>query len=184
MLATFFNIDCSIKNCPEPAYFPYKKCPYHRMLNKEAQNKCRKVRPSTVITDNGATLDDIIMNSDLETKFKNHLNNKINKYYQTDILVGRLRSDDVFISNDYIYNLILTQRINNCQYCEDKIFYVGWEKPYFTKQYSIDRINSALGHIEGNVDIICASCNFQKKDKTKDEFIFYKKQEKQFILNS
>lgn len=53
-----------------------------------------------------------------------------------------------------------------CHYCGE------YEKQYFDKPYSgIDRINSSMGYVEGNVVPCCTMCNRMKLDYKLDEWV-------------
>lgn len=35
-----------------------------------------------------------------------------------------------------------------------------------SQQFSIDRIDSTKGHLQGNIQLLCKECNCAKKDRT------------------
>jgi len=49
---------------------------------------------------------------------------------------------------------------SKCSYCGEEINGIG-----------LDRINNNLGYIDGNVTPCCYSCNWMKRDMTKEEFL-------------
>ena len=65
------------------------------------------------------------------------------------------------VSEDYIRGLLLKQ--------EFKDYYTGLI-PENYKDYSIDRIDSNLGYIEGNIVITTNRVNTAKNDMTTEEF--------------
>lgn len=83
--------------------------------------------------------------------------------YQKSKQGWRLRSKimEYTISEDYIRGLLLKQ--------EFKDYYTGLI-PENYKDYSIDRIDSNLGYIEGNIVITTNRVNTAKNDMTTEEF--------------
>jgi len=49
---------------------------------------------------------------------------------------------------------------SDCSYCGDKIDGVG-----------IDRVDNSIGYLKGNVCSCCSTCNYMKRNMSKEEFI-------------
>ena len=63
---------------------------------------------------------------------------------------------------------------SNCHYCNSGLSQIRKtkrKKQYDYKYNGIDRINSKLGYIEGNVVPCCSICNTMKNDLPKDVFL-------------
>lgn len=63
-------------------------------------------------------------------------------------------------------DLVMPER---CPCCDRRIFVDGTKTRAADHSPSIDRMNSALGYIKGNVEIICWRCNNLKSDATAAE---------------
>ena len=89
------------------------------------------------------------------------IKNMISTHRQTDIKNKKFNSYK-FIDYAYIKNMIIYKinNMNKCPICDEKIEYLEKNSP---NMCSIFRINNNLGHIKGNIQICCVSCNKSKK---------------------
>jgi rubrerythrin len=78
---------------------------------------------------------------------------KIRRHFEEDEEKGRISDIDY----DYIINLLQNQDYK-CKRC-NILVKLSWTDAYDNQQFSINRINNDLGHIKGNVEITCLSCN-------------------------
>lgn len=77
------------------------------------------------------------------------------RYRYMEIYKDARKRDKIFnLSYEYVVELL----IGNCKYCG------------ISGKLGIDRIDSNLGYIEGNVVSCCKTCNFAKRTMTEKEF--------------
>lgn len=95
--------------------------------------------------------DDSTFVGNIEKKLKGHLEYDLKKGYETNIEVKD------------ITNLFVKQNGECCKCgCFMKTFnYKKSDK----EQFSIDRIDSSMGHIKGNIQLLCWGCNRSKKNR-------------------
>lgn len=96
---------------------------------------------------------------------------KISSYKQQDI-------DKKLLNNEKIINLkcIIDKLIETeikCYYCKCEM-YILYENVRDTKQWTVDRINNALGHNNDNFVLACLDCNLKRRCKSADKFLFTK----------
>jgi len=87
----------------------------------------------------------------IEKKLKGHLEYDLKKKYDNDIVVDDITGLFVKQNGDCI----------KCG-CMMKTFNYGRGDK---KQFSIDRIDSKVGHMKGNIQLLCWGCNRSKKDR-------------------
>lgn len=119
-------------------------------------------------------------NNSYKNKEKENLIKRKNKnplLYRSKILYGGMRDrakakglefDKDFFSVDYI-----CERLTKKPYCEccKKQLDIGFkaDKKFNDNSPSMDRVDSKLGYIKGNVAILCWKCNKHKQDSTSQE---------------
>lgn len=97
----------------------------------------------------------------------------LNKIYSQYKVRARLRGILFKLDKEYVKNIIHTE----CYYCgvKDKnLFTAPWSLTHNGKKYAyngIDRINSSIGYVPGNVVPCCGQCNTMKMDYSAQEFI-------------
>ena len=67
-----------------------------------------------------------------------------------------------------IYEMLVKNRLT-CEYCLNNvdIIYENYHDDY---QWSLDRIDNDIGHINSNVCISCLKCNLQRRNKDYNKF--------------
>jgi len=65
------------------------------------------------------------------------------------------------LTKEYV-NTLIGSSCDKCHWCECDVMLVDYEarEPL---QWSIDRLNNSLGHIEGNVVLSCMKCNLDRR---------------------
>jgi len=86
------------------------------------------------------------------------IQSKICTYHHKDENHHRVtQSDQIYISVDYIKDLI-QQSGPICKYCGVEMSIIN-RQPNDSSQFTVNRINNELPHIQGNVEICCWQCN-------------------------
>lgn len=108
--------------------------------------------------------DKLQLNRDVEVVCSNIILNRLNGRYSKKGLFCNLNSDDLL-------NILKS----NCHYCGSKPSNIyNYVQKFFKYEFAyngVDRINSKLGYIYGNVLPCCKKCNLAKSDMEYNEFI-------------
>jgi len=99
------------------------------------------------------------------------LHNKIYGY-RTQDLEKSLYSENEFIDNEFVYELLL-QSDFLCYYCKRPVD-VLYEYVREPTQWTLDRLDNKYGHNKNNVVIACLSCNLRRKTMYHERFVFTK----------
>lgn len=105
---------------------------------------------------------------------KKNLSMKLASYRQQDIKKNRYDTNKFISQRQCIIKVIHSNPSElSCRYCRDKIklYYEHVRDP---KQWTLDRLDNNIGHIEENVVICCLKCNLEKRRKNEENFIFQK----------
>lgn len=96
----------------------------------------------------------------------------INRLFR-DYKKGAIRRNlDFELNFDDFYKLL----IGDCHYCQSKPIEHKGGKPYMVKtlpplkRNGVDRLDSSIGYVEGNVVSCCTKCNYAKHEMTVEEF--------------
>jgi hypothetical protein len=100
------------------------------------------------------------------------LKKKLSSYKQQD-LVKKKHDADKFISMTSLIQKLVESQLK-CHYCLDNVHITG-DKKREKKQWTLDRVDNTLGHIEDNVVIACLDCNLKRRCIDKDKFMFTKR---------
>ena len=95
---------------------------------------------------------------------------KINGYCSQDVEKKLL--NESFVDIEYCIELLRKSGFR-CYYCRKfvKVLYKNVREP---EQWSLERIDNKHGHIKGNVEIACLSCNLRRRTMYHEKFIFTK----------
>jgi len=102
---------------------------------------------------------------------REQIRQKLHGYKAQDIKKG-IFSPTTFITLEYILQL-LSECDLSCFYCHEPV-YLWYEVCREAKQWSVERIDNALGHDVGNVEIACLSCNLKRRCMYHERFAFTK----------
>ena len=91
--------------------------------------------------------------------FLKQIKKKIDSHLAEDKL--KHRDTKNYVDVEYIKDLY-TKQAGLCERCECEMLTANYPKNC-GRQFTIDRIDSNLGHVKGNVKILCWSCNCSKK---------------------
>ena len=100
------------------------------------------------------------------------LKKKLSSYKQQD-RVKQKHDADKFISMTSLVQKLVESQLK-CHYCQDMVHITG-DKKREKKQWTLDRVDNNLGHLEDNVVIACLDCNLKRRCIDKDKFMFTKR---------
>jgi hypothetical protein len=107
--------------------------------------------------------------SDHTSLFLSELNHKIQGYKGQDL---RKEIKHIIDLEDVMAKLVGSQL--TCDYCSKPIF-VLYKNVRDPMQWTLDRIDNALGHTRENTCIACLKCNLQRRLMNAEKFSFTKK---------
>jgi hypothetical protein len=102
---------------------------------------------------------------------REQIRQKIHNYYAQD-MKKQLYNPENFITLEYIL-----QKLNDCNldcfYCREPVF-LWYEIAREPKQWTVERIDNAIGHDMGNIEIACLSCNLKRRCMYHERYVFTK----------
>ena len=98
---------------------------------------------------------------------KREITKKI-KGYKTQDIQKTLFDKDKIISLEQVIERLMESKLN-CFYCRDHCE-VLYKDVLSKKQWTLDRINNALGHNHDNVVVCCLECNVKRGDMDSERF--------------
>ena len=101
-----------------------------------------------------------------------HLRRKLSSYRNQDIEKG-LWDEGGFVTLRETVQCMVQGGLQ-CHFCREgvKILYEECRDPL---QWSLDRIDNTLGHVVGNVYVVCLRCNLRRRRQDHDRFYFTKR---------
>ena len=130
------------------------------------------------VTEQKKILDSLITFSNVSERtntklhfLREQIRQKLHGYKAQDIKKG-IYNPSTFITLEYILQL-LSECDLSCFYCHEPV-YLWYEVCREAKQWSVERIDNALGHDVGNVEIACLSCNLKRRCMYHERFAFTK----------
>jgi len=100
------------------------------------------------------------------------LKKKLSSYKQQDLTKKKHDADKFITLTSLVQKLVESQL--KCHYCQDLVHITG-DKKREKKQWTLDRVDNNLGHLEDNVVIACLDCNLKRRCIDKDKFMFTKR---------
>ena len=100
------------------------------------------------------------------------LKKKLSSYKQQDRTKQKHDADKFITMASLVQKLVESQL--KCHYCQDMVHITG-DKKREKKQWTLDRVDNNLGHLEDNVVIACLDCNLKRRCIDKDKFMFTKR---------
>ena len=130
------------------------------LFDKSYSHEYQKKLINELYSDNGVSGDDI-------NRVKKEVIKKQSSYKQQDKKKG-VYDENNFIKCEKIYEM-LVKNLLTCEYCLSNvnIIYENYRDDY---QWSLDRIDNDIGHINSNVCISCLKCNLQRRNKDYNKF--------------
>ena len=102
---------------------------------------------------------------------KKELERKIKSYKMQDVKKNKLDEENLIKLDECIDKLVLSKM--KCYYCMEDMLLV-YENVREPKQWTLDRINNSIGHINENVVISCLDCNLKRRTMSDKKFKFSK----------
>ena len=102
---------------------------------------------------------------------KKELERKIKSYKMQDIKKNKLDEENLIKLDECIDKLVLSKM--KCYYCMEDMLLV-YENVREPKQWTLDRIDNSIGHINENVVICCLNCNLKRGRINNKKFLFTK----------
>jgi hypothetical protein len=94
---------------------------------------------------------------------------KINGYKNQD------RKKKIFNTNEFIHYDYIVQKLNECHmlcyYCNREMF-ILYLIVRHKLQWTVDRIDNSIGHVQNNINIVCLECNLKRKKTNDAKFMF------------
>jgi hypothetical protein len=101
----------------------------------------------------------------------NELLKKIRSYKSQDIKKDRF--DEInFIQQELLIELLLNSELK-CYYCSCDVF-ILYKNIRDDSQWTLDRIDNEIGHINNNLVISCLKCNLKRRKQNDRAFLFTK----------
>jgi len=101
---------------------------------------------------------------------KSEILRKLNSYKQQDIKKGKYSARFITVS-ETLEKLVVSRL--KCYYCKRNalLLYENQREP---KQWTLDRLDNAMGHTNNNVVICCLECNLERRCVNDGKFLFTK----------
>ena len=101
---------------------------------------------------------------------KKELQKKLNSYKQQDI--KKNKNGDGLISYEELLEKLVISKLR-CYYCKKEALLL-YENSREQKQWTLDRLDNAIGHTKDNVVISCLKCNLERRCLNDEKFLFTK----------
>lgn len=111
--------------------------------------------------------DSLISVSPLKTLMVSQIKKKLAGYKKQDILHGTYDPHNMVLFEDVIKLLRDSKLV--CVYCS-KCIYIAYRNVRYDYQWSLDRIDNAIGHVRDNVAVSCLKCNLSRRNITHHAF--------------
>ena len=124
----------------------------------------------TIITDIYNSITPII-DAEMIKYTKSQIDHKLSGYRQQDIDKTRYDESQFILPTEVVKKLY--ECSGTCYYCKQDILLL-YENVRDGKQWTLDRIDNDIGHIQSNVIIACLSCNLRRRRTSSTAFLFTK----------
>ena len=92
--------------------------------------------------------------------------------YKAQDMEKHLWNVDLFVHYAYVLQLLVQCELS-CVYCRNPTM-VLYEYVREPKQWTLERIDNSLGHICGNVQIACLTCNLRRRTMKQERYLLTK----------
>ena len=112
------------------------------------------------------------LNGNIEYKKEclREIDRKISSYKTQD--KNKNKYNDNNITQEQVIEKLVSCKLK-CYYCKCNMF-IFYSKVRDLDQWTLDRIDNNLSHLDNNVIISCLRCNLQRRCQNKDKFLFTK----------
>lgn len=104
--------------------------------------------------------DYIVDSCKINKTVRGQIQQKIRGYKYQDI-EKELYDSKIFIDFDFVIDLLQKTKIK-CFYCNNEVFII-YQYVREPRQWTIERIDNAMGHNKDNVVIACLNCNLRRR---------------------
>ena len=120
------------------------------------------------------SINKIFLDLDFNEKktYVSEIRKKILSYKNQDLKKERYNENDFVVFDEIIEKLLISKL--KCNYCTSDIFILT-NKNRDGKQWTLERIDNNIGHVNSNVIISCLECNLKRRNSNMDNFKFTKK---------
>lgn len=162
-----------ILSIPEPKKEPAKKAPPKKKVIAESDHWSTISRHLDFESQKRVlhTLSNAESRDDIHLHLERAIRGKLSGYKSQDIAKS-IYDPTRFIEYDHVLASLAKSDLQ-CFYCRGQVllFYEYVREP---RQWSLERIDNALGHNTDNVEIACLECNLRRKTMYHERFVFTK----------
>jgi hypothetical protein len=139
-----------------------------KIINILHKNKDIMINKKNV---NNVLGDELKDQKDLYQLVIEHIQQKIRGYKNQDIVKNKYDPEN-FVNIKTVLDLLVESEMK-CHYCLEKT-HIIYEHVREPKQWSLDRIDNKIGHINNNLMIACLSCNLKRRTMYHERYVFTK----------
>jgi hypothetical protein len=104
-------------------------------------------------------------------EMRRQIQNKVSSYKMQDIQKQKY-DEDKFVDLNFVIGL-LHEKSLKCFYCRESV-YLFYNFVRENKQWTLERIDNAVGHNKDNVEIACLLCNLRRRTMYHERYVFTK----------
>jgi hypothetical protein len=104
-------------------------------------------------------------------EMRRQIQNKVSSYKMQDIQKQKY-NEDKFVDLNFVIGL-LHEKSLKCFYCRESV-YLFYNFVRENKQWTLERIDNAVGHNKDNVEIACLLCNLRRRTMYHERYVFTK----------
>ena len=134
----------------------------------------KNINPSLFKQSNQVSMtNQLYLNEDFEDKKRvsNAIKKKLNSYKSQDTKKNKYIHTTFIKYNDVLEKLVISRLL--CKYCR-VVTLIMYENKREPTQWTLDRIDNALGHSNANTVICCLKCNLNRRCINDEKFKFTK----------
>ena len=104
-------------------------------------------------------------------EMRRQIQNKVSSYKMQDIQKQKY-NDEKFVDLNFVVDLLHEKGLK-CFYCRESV-YLFYNYVRENKQWTLERIDNAMGHNVDNVEIACLLCNLRRRTMYHERYVFTK----------
>lgn len=167
---------------PEPSRTMVNPLPAARVVTKTSSWIRHITEPSSDLRDDVLQLNCLadlrenlagpIQKSSRASIARAHILHKISGYKYQD-QEKRLWDPDIFVNLDNVVELMHACQLQ-CFYCRKPVM-ILYDNVREPRQWTLERIDNGQGHVRGNVQIACLTCNLRRRTMHHERYILTKR---------